>query len=753
MAKKMVDPTYQQWVENFALYDRDFQKWEKRVQNILKIYRRETNGIVRQTPAKFNILWSNVQTLVPAVFAKIPVADVSRRFKDNDPVGRVASQLLERALNYDLENYPDFKTTLRQNVYDRFLGGRGTSWIRYEPHFHEVPMPDGLEVASDTDDPPMVEVLKYECAPIDYVHWRDFGCTIGRTWEEVTGVWRRVYMTREAMVERFGELGEKIPLDAKPPDLRTNRPYGSDTMDARGLIYEIWDRESGKALWISKSLGEILDERDDPLGLPGFFPCPKPLFATMTSDSIVPIPDYVLYEDQARSLDTLAERISGLIEALKVRGVYNAEYAVLARLFSEGENNALIPVENWMAFAEKQGLKGAIDLVDITIFGNALQQAYAAFDQVKQQIYEIIGLSDIMRGVTQAEETLGAQQLKAHFGGNRLTDYQNQVAEYASEILKLKGHVMCTKFSDQTLIQMADVQELSQEDQMLVPQALQLLKNDPLRAFRIDIEADSMVQIDESEDKQSRLEFLGALGGFLKETNEAISGNPQLAPLVTSMVEFGCRGFKIGKSLEGEIDSLMDKMKQQAANPAPPPPNPDLMKIQAQGQQHAAELQAASQQKAAEMQMEMQFKEKEIQLEVWKAQQEQSAQARDTQFQQQLESQREAQKQQYEQQMELIRVANDKRMADMENQMKLMEALINERRAIRVAEIAAGAVESPEQQEGASEGESLKGILQAVSEGQQALVEKLGSMNSPKRKRVIRGQDGKITDVLEEPIQ
>lgn len=754
MAKVAVDPTYQQWVENFAMYERDFQKWEKRVQNILKIYRRETNGIVRQTPAKFNILWSNVQTLVPAVFAKIPTADVARRFKDNDPVGRVASQILERALNYDLQNCSDFRTTLRQNVYDRFLGGRGTSWIRYEPHFEDMPMPEGLEVTSDTDDPETVEVLKYEYAPIDYVHWRDFGCTVGRTWEEVTGVWRRVYMTRDAMEERFGEeLGKRIPLDAKPPDLRTNRPYGSDSMDARGLIYEIWDKETNKALWISKSLGEILDERDDPLGLPDFFPCPKPLFSTMTSDSIVPIPDYVLYEDQARSLDTLAERISGLIEALKVRGVYNAEYAVLARLFSEGENNALIPVENWMAFAEKQGLKGAIDLVDITIFGSALEQAYSAFEQVKQQIYEIIGLSDIMRGVSQAEETLGAQQLKAHFGGNRLTDYQNQVAEYASSILKLKGHVMCTKFSDNTLLEMADVQELSQEDQMLVPQALQLLRNEPLRRFRIDIEADSMVQIDEAEDKQSRLEFLGALGGFLKETSQATAGNPTLAPLVTSMVEFGVRGFKVGKSLEGEIDALMDKVRQAAANPQPPPPNPDMMKIQAEGQQKQAELQAQGQYQAAQLQMQMQFKEKEIQLEVWKAQQEQDAQAKDSAIQQQLEAQREAQKQHYEQQMELVRMQNDKRMDEMQNQMKLMEALINERRAIRVAEIAAGAVESPEQQEGAAEGESLKGILQAVSEGQQAIVQQIGAMNGPKRKKVIRGPDGKISDVVEEPMQ
>ncbi len=86
----------------------------------------------------------------------------------------------------------------------------------------------------------------------------------------------------------------------------------------------------------------------------------------MNTDSLEPVPDFVLYQDQAKQLDTLADRIDGFINALKVRGVYDAYEPSLARLFSEGENNTLIPVKNWAAFAEKQGMKGAIDLVDIT---------------------------------------------------------------------------------------------------------------------------------------------------------------------------------------------------------------------------------------------------------------------------------------------------------------------------------------------------------------------------------------------------
>ena len=673
------DPEYNKWIEHFALYDREFAKWEKRAQNILKIYRRETSGIQKNTPSKFNILWSNVQTLLPAVYSRLPKADVSRRFNDGDPVARVASEFMERAIDYEIEKYPDFRTTLRQCVEDRFLGGRGTAWIRYEPHFKYVDaqMPiQGLEVSSDADEPQQIEVMDYECAPIDYVHWRDFGCTVGRTWEEVTGVWRKVYMTKEACIERFGEeLGEKIPMDSKPPDLRTNRPYGSDSMDARGLIYEVWDKETAKAYWISKSLGKIVDERDDPLGLPEFFPCPRPLSSTMTSDSLVPIPDYVLYEDQARSLDTLSDRIAGLVEALKVRGAYDASVPELARLFSEGGNNDLIPVTNWAAFAEKQGLKGAVDIMDISMIGEALEQAYKAFEQIKAQVYEIIGLADIMRGVSQSEETLGAQQLKAHFGGNRLNQYQNQVAQFATDILRLKGHVIATKFSPQTILATGDAMQLSQADQQLIPQAIQLLKDEPLRAFRIDIAADSMVQIDEEQDKQSRMEFLGAVGGYLKEVGQS-QLPPTLTPLLVSMLEFGVRGFRIGKTLEGDIDQAMEAIKQQAANPQPPPPDPKMAAIQAQ-----------SQAKQQEMQHDFQLDQQRAQLAVWQEQQEQAAQQQDTRMQMAMEEQRNRMQADNEARLQVLRQEHEKQLANVDAQLKYMLAMIQRGTSIDVAEM------------------------------------------------------------------
>jgi hypothetical protein len=590
--------TAEQWLKTIAAYDRDFQPWQRRVESILKRYRDDS----RQSrdgyeECRFNILWSNVQTLYAATFARIPKPDVSRRFRDQDPVGRVAALILERALDYEINQYPDYRTTLGQCVHDRFLGGRGTAWVRYEPHIRQIEMSDGLQVTEDAEaerESEMQEEVDYECAPVDYVHWKDFGHTNARTWEEVTAVWRRVYLGRQACVERFGEeVGGKIPLDSRPDE---DKKLSSDSDAAsKACIYEVWDKDTSKAYWISKSLGTILDERDDPLGLEEFFPCPPPLYATITNESLVPLPDFTLYQDQARELDTLSDRIDGLIRALQIRGVFDNSIPELSRLFTEGTNNNLFAVKNWAAFAEKNGLAGAIDLVDLTPFANALREAYMAFEQVKSQVYEITGISDIIRGQTQASETATAQQIKGQYASLRLRSYQEQVARFATDILRMKARIICKHFSPQTIVEMSAAQQLAESDQQYIGPALQLLQDSKaLRNFRIDIAADTLVQIDEQAEKEARVEFLSATGGFLQQAGEIGMAAPELVPLLMELLKFGVQGFKVGKTIEGAFDTTVEQLKQSAQQKAmqPPPPDPriEMEKMRAQAEQQRTQM-------------------------------------------------------------------------------------------------------------------------------------------------------------------
>ena len=600
MAKEKKSKEMEKFSGLLTSYKKDFEKWETRVGKILRTYRDEFRTNERgEGEVRFNILWSNVQTLVPATYSKVPKADVSRRYRDQDDAGRVASLILERALEYELSHYPDFRETMKSSVLDRFLGGRGTSWIRYEPHIkaakEQLPQ-DGLEVTEDVDTPG--EELDYECSPVDYVHWKDFGHGKGRTWEEVPCVWRRVYMQMDAKEERFPEKFEDIPKDARPSDDRYPKQQQSESSEDDGSwIYELWDKTQKKVYWFHKGMKNVLDERDDPLGLEGFFPCPKPLYATLTNDSLIPVPDFSLYQDQAKSLDTLADRIYGLVNMLQVKGVYDGSAdKAIGRLFTEGGNGNLIPVKNWAAFAEKNGLKGSVDIMDLDPISRALKEAYTAFAQIIQFIYQITGIADIVRGVSDPNETLGAQEIKKNFVGLRLGDMKMGVAQFATEIIQLKAQVMCAQFDPQTILRIAAVDQLSPEDQQLIGPAMELLVGpermmnpeadspNPMRSFRIEVQADSLVQIDEQAEKESRLELMTAFGTYLEKGSMLAAQAPQTIPLIVEIGKFVVQSFKAGKNVEGTFDTLLDQLKTQG-----PMPNPEQMKEQAL-QQATAEV-------------------------------------------------------------------------------------------------------------------------------------------------------------------
>ena len=742
--KATVNHSYEDWYKTIMGYERSYKRWEARADRIVKKYK-DDSRYDRNPNARFNILWSNVQTIQPAIFARLPRPDVSRRFRDNDPIGRVASMMLERALEFEIEHYGDYKAAMNNAVLDRLLGGRGVSWVRYEPHIvgeaadeAEGAPDDGYQVTEDTDEaetPEAMEIenqerIEYECAPVDYVHWKDFGHTIARTWEEVTAVWRKVYMSRPALVERFGEdLGYQIPLDTKPDDLKQS--YKSDDGVYEAVIYEIWDKETGKVLWLSKSLGKILDERDDPLGLENFWPCPKPLYSTLTTDSLEPIPDFVIYQDQARELDVLCDRIDGLINALKVRGVYDASAVELQRLFSEGENNTMIPVSNWMAFAEKQGMKGAIDLVDLAPFASALMNCYQAMEQVKGQIYELMGIADIQRGQTDPNETLGAQIIKSNNAAGRLKTMQHAVVDFATSLLSIKAQIICNHFTDDTLLQISGAMQLSPQDQALIPQAIALLRDQAAKNFRIEVTSDSMIYQDEQQEKADRTAFLAAVGGFMQQAVPMITAQPELAPMAMEMLKFGVTAFKAGKQLEGIIDQTADELRNQAEQMKgqPKPPPPEIQKVQMQAQ-------------VEQMKMQMQ-------MELEKAKQEYQAQENQLKFQ--LEEQRNAQEREME-----MRVAQMKMMTERNTQVLL--AHINNGAKIETARISAGesdgaqaymteeslahAMEHPMQPIANAIGQGNAQMAQAIS----ALVDTINAQHN-RPKTVIRGQDGKIIGV------
>lgn len=298
------------WIGELDLWSRSVSEWNKQGDKIVSRYRDERPA-TEKGDQRFNVLWSNVQTLFPAIYSKPPKAMVERRFKDRDPVGRAASEILERCLDTEIET-SGFHPTMKRAVLDRLLPGRGTVWVRYEPHIKTM-APEGSQEEEQAEEGPSAdpyvdddplhsegtqtdegmamagggepeEYKDWECLKVDYVYWKDFSHNPARFWDEVRWVGRRVFLTREELIERFGEeIGSAVPLDHKPENMSEDKqavPEYQDMMKA--VVWEIWNKPDRTVYWIAPSYTySPLDVKEDPLKLENFFPTPKPLFATL----------------------------------------------------------------------------------------------------------------------------------------------------------------------------------------------------------------------------------------------------------------------------------------------------------------------------------------------------------------------------------------------------------------------------------------------------------------------------------------
>jgi hypothetical protein len=566
------------------------KKWITRGEKITKRYREDRSfdylgGL--QLP-RFNLFWSNVQTLAPSTYSRRPKVEVTRRFRDADPVGRIAALILERSLQYEIDCKDNLHETMQSVVLDRLIPGRGTAWIRYEPRFERVPV-----AQDETGEVREVDQLVDECTPVDYVYWKDFIWGRGRTWKTLPWIGRKTYLLKDEVEERFRETVkqqggsiESVSYDCRPDtddgDKKHQIPEEGSAEELYALIYEIWDRRSKQVLWFTKGVNVPLDVKDDPFKLDDFWPCPKPLLATTTNDSVLPTADFVFYQEQLRELDNLTARIGKITEAIKLVGVYDRSQSSLQTVLKPGVENIMVPVDSWAAFAERGGLKGSVDFLPIDEAARVLSTLYDARERIKQLVYEITGMSDIVRGVSMASETLGAQEIKAKFANLRLSSRQQQVASFLTEVLQIKADIMCALYAPETLRRISSIDLLpeaktSPNFPQTVEAALTLLREKGPRQYRVEVAERSMIELDEVDERQRRNDFMLSLSNFMNGMKNLTQFAPEMSLPALEMLKFVVRGFSVGKSVENSIDEAADAIRQRIANPPPLQPNPDLI--------------------------------------------------------------------------------------------------------------------------------------------------------------------------------
>jgi hypothetical protein len=637
------------WDAELRAYEKVAKDWIKCGQGIVDRYalKDQRERPEYETNSRFNILWSNIQTQSPSLFSRPPVPSIERRHKDRDQVTRLAAEILERSVATELE-FDDIEHVLRRVSLDFQLVGRGVPWVRYDADIREsevsvLQLEDGRFTAQDgrtfdeaepgdagffVADREVVD----ERAPVDYIHWKDFFHKPVKSWEELRRsgwIAKRVKMTRAAGRKEFGDVFKDVPLKAIPEGMDETETKDIANIVKQAEVYEIWDAVERKVIWINRDKKDRpLKVMDDPLGLRGFFPVPRPVLATVTNDGLIPTPDFEQYSDLADELDDLTERIGILTKALKVKGIYDASMEGLATLLSDTTpENEMISVTNMAAYLAKGSggggkLQNVVQFMPIDMIAAVLIQLHDARDRVKATLFEVSGISDIMRGQVDPREKLGQSRIKGQFGTLRLGDRQKELARLARDVIRIKSEIIAEHFDDTTLREISgfdtlpEIQALQEpgEAERLFAGALEIIRQDRTRGFRIDIETDSTVALDEEEQKQSRIEFLSAVGSFMESSVPLAQQSPQLAPVMAELLLFGVRAFKAGRSVESVFEAAIDELKLAAQEPQEPEPDPAMLQLQADQQAQQAQMQADQQAKAAELQGKQQMAQAEMEL-------------------------------------------------------------------------------------------------------------------------------------------
>jgi hypothetical protein len=584
-------------------------KWHKQADKIVrKFVGKDPQGEnSNNTAFKLNMFNSNVTTLQSMLYGNTPKIDVSRKFTDqNDDIARVASDILNRMLNLDVQqNGEEVDAILQSSLSDRLIAGLGAARVRYE-------------VETQTAEDGTEEMLS-ESAPIEYYHWGDVLWGWGRNWSELPWIAFRSYLTKDEVSARFGEeYGEKV--DLKQQKSNSSEDSAEET-DMEGLwkkaeIWEIWDKKEKKVVWINLGCDKVLDSQEDPLGLENFFPAPPFFMANPTTNIYMPTPDYSLAQDLYNEIDKLQERISVITEAVKVVGVYDSSSEAIKNMLNSGQDNQLIPVENWALFGEKNGLKGQIDWMPLADIVNALDKLREMRSDAIGLLQQITGMSDIMRGELDSQyEGVGQSEMKAKFGSVRVQALQDRFAKFATDLFQIKAEIISKHFSPQTIAKKSNMQFSPDVDK--VPPAIQLIKDPNAAQMRVSIRPESVAMVDYAQLKNERTGYLTALATFMQSAAPLIEQDPAVKPFLLQMLQWGLSGFKGASEIEGVLDKAIEASQQEAKKQqGQTKPDPEMQKAQAVMQQEEVKQQGEMQKIQAKAQSDMQIRQQDYNLDV-----------------------------------------------------------------------------------------------------------------------------------------
>lgn len=607
------------WFKEIELADKAEKDWREAAKEAIKAYEsdpvggRATGGNGGEKTRTFNILWSNVEIKRQAIYSALPDPDIRRRWRDEDKVGKAVAQVLERCATYILD-CKDVDGDLIAATNDMLLPGRAVTRLRLRSDLDE----DGTVNSQDLDT--------------EQVQWDKFKRGPGKTWDEVPWICFEHDLYKDEVEERWGaEIANQLDYRAIASESDSQQNDQGDeikTVFSRAVIWEIWDKAEKKVRWIAKSLKDkYLEVDDDPYNLRGFWPIPRPLYAVENSTSLCPQTEYSKYQVLAEELEIVTRRRNKIASALRVRGVYDSTLAEIPQLLESGDNR-MIPAENASKYAEMgKGLDNAIWMLPIRDLVEVYQVLGVQRNELIGQIYEITGISDIVRGDTNPNETATAQKIKGNFASLRLEKQKAAAYKYARDLVRLVVEVVAEKFDRSTLERMSGLKFPTQEEKQMAQMLMQqneiapgiipeqqikhaqellqsedptwdeiqaVMQDDLERDYRIDIETDSSISIDKQRDQATMAEFINGMSNFGKMLEGFGSMGLVTPEAAKKMMVAMARRFEMGREVEDELEKE-----------APPKQGPSPEEVKAQAEQQKAQMEQQTAQMKAQIEERM----------------------------------------------------------------------------------------------------------------------------------------------------
>jgi hypothetical protein len=567
--------------------EQEFDKgWWKDAKAAEKIYTADNEDNKVFEP--YNILYSNTEVLLPSLYSSTPKPDVRERFRLNNlkPLPEMLDRFLTIAADPGNPGGDCFDNAMRDSVFQALVPGMGYVRLRY---------------LADRAFP-----LVYEAG-----HYRTMIWGKASRWSKVPWVAFKQTMRREDMLRLFNKTEADDDANRPPISDETDQEKGSDVD-----VYELWNKKDRKIYFLCEQWTEKqLRVSDDPLGLENFYPTPGPLMMTVRGGKFLPIPLYNYYKEQAEELNRVSVRLIRVLSAIKVRGVYNPLLGDDLKKMLEADemDNALNPAAEAGMLAQTGGLEKQIWFLPIRELVAVAQQLYQAREATKQVIYELTGISDIIRGSSVASETATAQDLKNKWGTVRLRRMQTVVADYARDLFRMSvdcgsDRIPAAQWKQITQIDapleaekqvgaarmqqlmmldpnsampaaaqpgtpppppnpaQQEIQKLQQlQSQPSIEDLLGRIKSDMNRTFVVNIQTSSTIDLDTAQDKSEVTEFMNSLGQLMPALQSLGALGPSGFEAAKAILLNVCLRFKFGIGIADALQNLQ----------APPPPAPD----------------------------------------------------------------------------------------------------------------------------------------------------------------------------------